>query len=96
MPDDANSSIPKKLTFVEPTGIYDVRSVVQFSIDSTSKISDLIYSMTSGMLLSDKIRGAIGSITIRVGLIDLMYSVIFFTISFESIVFPSLSLLDPK
>ena len=96
MPEEANSSIPKKLTFVDPTGMYEVSNVVQLSIDSTSKMRDLMYSITSGILLSDRMSGAIGSITIRVGLIDFMYSVILLTISFESIVLPSLSLLDPK
>ena len=70
MPDDANSSIPKKLTLFDPTGMYEVSRVVQFSIDSISKINDRIYSITSGMVVSVRMSGAMGSITIRVGLID--------------------------
>ena len=72
IPDAANSSIPKQLNFVEPTGMYEVSNVVQLGMDSSWKMVDLMYSITSWMLLSEKINGAIGSMTTLLGFIYLM------------------------
>ena len=62
MPDAANSSIPMLLTFSDPTGTYDVSSVVQPELSSIAKIRRLIYSTTFGNSFSENISGAIGSI----------------------------------
>ena len=82
IPDAANSSIPKQLSFVEPTGIYEVSSVVQLGIDSNWNIVDRIYSITSCIVLSENISGAIGSITTLFGFISLIYVMILLTILF--------------
>ena len=72
MPDVANSSTPNVLTLLEPTGMHDVRSEVQFSMDSIAKIMERMYSITAGIDVSFNISGAMGSMTSRWGFVSLV------------------------
>ena len=69
---------------------------MQFGIDSISKMADRIYSITSGILSSVKIKGAIGSMTMRCGLTLFTNSIMRSTMFFAFNLLPSESVFELK